>query len=306
MNNFSSVEDINLQFDPYQSFVNIIAELLKPIGLDPYAQYISIIPFLIILYFAYLIVARSLRISFSKAGLPKEATTGVIFIVRLIFFAIALIAGLAVTNLVAGEGVIAFGALTGTAVGLAFSRSLSNLVSGLYVFASRPFRVGDYIKLGSMEGIVRDITLNYTRLMKPDYTMELIPNSDIVESRLTNYRVRADKYLSDLDSRNNSGYFTLARDKLKSLTTGEEVYRYTFDIQIHRTYEVHEIIPRLKEIVEKWKDEFLTAPEMYYSTDDYNGIVYGFAVIVKDPEEIFTNVTDFRAELAKTVHLKEQ
>jgi small-conductance mechanosensitive channel len=31
----------------------------------------------------------------------------------------------------------------------------------LYVFAARPFRVGDYVKIGSVEGIVREITLNY-------------------------------------------------------------------------------------------------------------------------------------------------
>ena len=289
-------------FNPYQDFVNFLATLLQPLGLDAYAQYIAIVPFLIILYIVYLIVARSIRVSFRKGGLPKEATTGVIFIVRLIFFAIAVIAGLAVTNLVAGEGVIAFGALTGTAVGLAFSRSLSNLVSGLYVFASRPFRVGDYIRLGSMEGIVRDITLNYTRLTKPDLTTELIPNSDIVESKLTNFRVRAEDYLTQEKEEGRRGYFGAAMETFKTFTTGEEVYRYTFEVMVHRQYDVSTVRPRLEEVVEKWENEFLTSPEMYYSANDYNGVAFGFAIIVKDPKKLLQEGADFQEELVRAVH----
>lgn len=281
--------------------MNFIASLLQPLGLEGYAQFVAIVPFLVILYVAYLVVARSIHISFKKAGFPKEATTGVIFIARLVFFGIAVVAVLAVTNLVAGEGVIAFGALTGTAVGLAFSRSLSNLVSGLYVFASRPFRVGDYIRLGSMEGIVRDITLNYTRLMKPDYTMELIPNSDIVESKLTNFRVRAEQYLSTEEDENGRGMLGTAMSKLKTFTTGEEVYRYTFEIMVQRQYDIREVEPRLKGIVENWNNEFMAPPEMFYNSTDYNGITFGFAIIVKDPIEILEAGTEFQEELAFAV-----
>ncbi|MBD3408236.1 MAG: mechanosensitive ion channel [Candidatus Lokiarchaeota archaeon] len=291
-----------LQFDPYQDFVNFIAVLLEPIGLDQYAHFIAIVPFLITLYIAYLIIARSIRISFKKAGFPREAITGVIFMVRLVFFGIALIAGLAVTNLIAGEGVIAFGALTGTAVGLAFSRSLSNLVSGLYVFASRPFRVGDYIRLGSKEGIVQDITLNYTRIRRPDATIELIPNSDIVESKLVNFRVRADEYLEQERPERTTGYFRTAMKTLKGFTTGEEVYRYTFEIRIHRLGDAISAKQRLEEVVEKWHDKFLAPPEMYYSSNDYNGIAFGFGIIVRNAVDIMNEGTDFQAELAVAVH----
>ncbi len=288
-------------FNPYQDFVNFLATLLQPLGLDAYAQYIAIVPFLIILYIVYLIVARSIRVSFQRTGLPKEATTGVVFIVRLIFFGIAVIAGLAVTNLVAGEGVIAFGALIGTAVGLAFSKSLSNVVSGLYVFASRPFRIGDYIRLGSLEGIVRDITLNYTRVTKPDLTTELIPNSDVVESKLTNFRVRAEDYMTQ-EEEAKSGYLGTAMQKFRTLTTGEEVYRYTFEVMVHRLYDVSTVRPRLQEVVEKWDKEFLTTPEMYYSNNDYNGVAFGFAIIVDDPKKLLQKGADFQAELVRTVH----
>lgn len=286
-------------------FVDFIASLLQPFGLDPYAQYIAIVPFLIILYIAYLIVARSIRVSFRRAGLPREATTGVIFIVRLIFFGIAVIAALTITEIIAGEGVVAFGALTGTAVGLAFSRSLSNMVSGLYVFASRPFRIGDYIRIGSVEGIVRDITLNYTKIVKPDYTIEAIPNSDIVEEKLVNFRIRIDQYLNlrgmkKEQETTEEGRLSSAMSKFKEMTTGEEVYRYTFEIFAHRAYDVGEARENMKRVVQEWENRFLEPPEMFYSTNDYNGTRFGFAIIVDDPKKILEDGADFQEALVKS------
>ncbi|MBS3793763.1 MAG: mechanosensitive ion channel [Candidatus Thorarchaeota archaeon] len=286
-------------------FVEFIASLLQPFGLDPYAQYIAIVPFLIILYIVYLIVARSIRMSFHRAGLPREATTGVIFIVRLIFFGIAVIAALTITEIVAGEGVVAFGALTGTAVGLAFSRSLSNMVSGLYVFASRPFRIGDYIRIGSVEGIVRDITLNYTKIVKPDYTIEAIPNSDIVEEKLVNFRIRIDQYLNLRGMKKEQeiteeGRLSSAMNKFKKLTTGEEIYRYTFEIFAHRAYDVGEARESMRRVVQEWENRFLNPPEMFYSTNDYNGTRFGFAIIVDDPKKILEDGADFQEALVKS------
>lgn len=290
------------EFNPYQDFVNFIRTLLEPLGLSGYAEVISIIPFLLILYIVYLIVARSIRKSFKRAGFPREATTGVIFIIRLIFFIIAILAGLTLTQVYIGPGVIAIGALAGTAIGLAFSRSLSNLVSGLYVFASRPFRVGDYIRMDSKEGIVQDITLNYTRILRPDSTIELIPNSDIVESNLVNFRVRADEYLEREKSKSGKGYFGTALQTFRGLTMGEDVYRYTFEIKVHRQYDSSTVKARLEEIVEKWKDQFLAPVEMFYGSNDYNGIAYGFGIIVKNAMDIMNEGTDFQSELANAVH----
>ena len=73
-----------------------------------------------------------------------------------------------------GTYILAGGALLGTAIGLAFSRALQNIVSGVYILIARPFRVGDYIRLGDSEGMVLEITLNYTRILRPDHTRQVL------------------------------------------------------------------------------------------------------------------------------------
>ncbi|MHA1960998.1 MAG: mechanosensitive ion channel domain-containing protein [Candidatus Thorarchaeota archaeon] len=139
---------------------------------------------LIVLLFLYVILTRLIRGSLHAAGMGLEASTGIILAVRLIFFVSALFV---VVGYV-GPGTATLLSLTavfGTALGLAFSQAMSNIVSGLYVLAARPFRVGDYVKIGSVQGVVKEITLNYTQILLPDMTRQLVPNSRAVSSEVT-------------------------------------------------------------------------------------------------------------------------
>jgi small-conductance mechanosensitive channel len=57
---------------------------------------------------------------------------------------------------------IAGGALTGTAIGFASTQTVGNFLAGFYIMISRPFMVRDYVKIGDVEGEVKEITINYT------------------------------------------------------------------------------------------------------------------------------------------------
>jgi small-conductance mechanosensitive channel len=78
--------------------------------------------------------------------------------------------GIDVTALVAGLG------LTGFALGFALQDIISNLLSGILLTMQRPFRRGNYIRVGDKEGYVVDMDLRYTWL-RQDTTTILIPNS---------------------------------------------------------------------------------------------------------------------------------
>jgi small conductance mechanosensitive channel len=107
-------------------------------------------------------------------------------IVKLLIFAMALVAalgtaGMDVTALIAGIGVAGLG------VGLALQGVLSNLVAGLTVIFTKPFRVGEYIALVGVQGQVQTIELFSTTLVHPDLSRVVIPNRKIVGEILHNY-----------------------------------------------------------------------------------------------------------------------
>ena len=228
--------------DIFSFFVGYLGVLLAPFGLEEYAGYIAALPFFMFLYILYLITIRFVKISFKRVGMPREATSGTVFGIRLFFFAVSLLALLSLAGDTLGTYILAGGALLGTAIGLAFSRALQNIVSGVYILVARPFRVGDYIRMGDSEGIVLEITLNYTRILRPDHTRQFIPNSMSVDSKLTNFRVRVDDYFDERGMEYHRGIFDIdddeysrfddLLDRIKFLTKGDEVFRYTFDIEL--------------------------------------------------------------------------
>jgi small conductance mechanosensitive channel len=89
--------------------------------------------------------------------------------------------GVPITTLVAGIGV------AGVGIGLALQGVLANLVAGLTIIFTKPFRVGEYIELLGVQGLVTDIELFSTTLVHADRSRVVIPNRKIVGEILHNY-----------------------------------------------------------------------------------------------------------------------
>jgi small-conductance mechanosensitive channel len=283
-------------------FVEFIRSFLDPFGLGNYAELVTLIPFLLLLYVIYLLAMRSIKLSFRRVGVPEETTSGVRFLVRLLFFGIAITSVLTATSLVSGEVLITGGAIFGTAIGLAFSRALSNLVSGFYVLAARPFRVGDYVRIGAIEGIVLELTLNYTRLLLPDMTRQLVPNNKVVESEVSNFRVRVDDLMYDRgihqEKEKRKGIIRSALGGLKDIAKGTEVYRYTFDLNVSKDYSFKKVLSYVEEVLDRNAENFIERPEIAYWANTNLSVIYRISFIVEQPMEILGPGANLQAEIA--------
>ena len=93
--------------------------------------------------------------------------------------------GVELLPLLAGLGVI------GAGVALATQGVLSNIVAGLSIIFSKPFRVGEYIAIAGVEGVVESISLFNTTLGHVDRSQVVVPNRKVVGEILHNYgRIR--------------------------------------------------------------------------------------------------------------------
>lgn len=103
----------------------------------------------------------------------------------LVFLLFAMMAlqnlGVELLPLIAGIGV------AGAGIALAMQGVLSNLVAGLTIILTRPFRVGEYISIAREEGEVAEIRLSNTTLSHADLSRVVIPNRRIVGEILHNY-----------------------------------------------------------------------------------------------------------------------
>ncbi len=89
--------------------------------------------------------------------------------------------GVELLPLIAGLGV------AGAGIALAMQGVLGNMVAGLTIIFTRPFRVGEYISIAGEEGQVENISLFSTVLSHPDLSRVIIPNRKIVGETLHNY-----------------------------------------------------------------------------------------------------------------------
>lgn len=80
----------------------------------------------------------------------------------------------------------AAGVLT-VAVGFASQTSASNLISGLFLMAEKPFTVGDVIKVGNTMGEVLSVDLLSVKMRTFDNVFVRIPNETMIKAEISNY-----------------------------------------------------------------------------------------------------------------------
>lgn len=131
-------------------------------------------------------VAGLVERSLEKLNLEPPVRLLLLRLVRVLVFGLFLILalqnlGVQLLPLIAGLGV------AGAGVALAMQGVLGNLVAGLTIIFTKPFRVGEYVAMVGVEGRVEAIDLFSTILSHADLSKVVVPNRKIVGEILHNY-----------------------------------------------------------------------------------------------------------------------
>ena len=88
------------------------------------------------------------------------------------------------TGLALVSGALALG------IGFGMQEIANNFVSGLILLFERPIRAGDFVTVGDIQGFVRSIRIRATEIETLDNQNVLVPNSELVSGRVTNWVLR--------------------------------------------------------------------------------------------------------------------
>lgn len=133
----------------------------------------------LLLKLAKRLLDRSKRMNDRLRQIILAAVKVVLYILTGIITAGAL--GLNTSSLTALVSVVTLG------VTLAAEDILGNVAGGLVILSSHPFNIGDEIEVSGTTGIVREITLNHTRIETFDGQFVMQPNKELSSSRVINY-----------------------------------------------------------------------------------------------------------------------
>lgn len=161
--------------------LTVTTHILNPIVPELYLRYLQVGEVALIGFFAIHTISKisySLSISYSEQTAKS--------IRSLIRIAGAIIVIAVVISYLSQDPVVAasISTISGIVIGFAASNLIGNVIAGIYLAITRPFRIGDRIKVFDGDGKVSDIGLLYTRLLLDNGDEMLASNSSMVTTNI--------------------------------------------------------------------------------------------------------------------------
>jgi small-conductance mechanosensitive channel len=90
-------------------------------------------------------------------------------------------------TMVMQERMFATTAAGAVVLGFALQDTLGNLFAGLAIQIEKPFRVGHWVRIGEVDGLVREVTWRATKIRTKSGNFVVVPNSQVSDGTIVNY-----------------------------------------------------------------------------------------------------------------------
>lgn len=198
------------------------------------------------------------------------------------------------------EFLLGLSALIVTVIGFASTSVASNIFGGLYLIVTRPFIVGDLIRTQGTVGIVEEIGLNFTRMIKFDQTTVTIPNNNLINASLLNYNIK----------KRNENRFIEA-----SSFFGEDIpdlpcvmYRSSVELQLsvlNPPIPITAVRERLDKVCEEFTPVFGIRPRYHFGKYNFRLIVR-LLIIARSGYVIFNSWPFFLESITRNIYRELQ
>src|SRR5690554_2687136 len=111
----------------------------------------------------------------------------------------------------------------GLAIGLALKDSLQNFAAGVMLIIYRPFRIGHFVEVGGITGIVEQVTIFNTVMHTADNREVIVPNGQIYSSAITNYSARDTRRIDLVFAIGYDDDLLKAKKIMTDIVTGHEL-----------------------------------------------------------------------------------
>ncbi len=134
----------------------------------------------VLAYYMYKAASRT------ETKLDEQLTPLIIKTLKIVVFILSLLfilqnIGWNITSLLAGLGI------GGLAFALAAQETISNLFGSFTIFSDRCFHIGDWVRIGDVEGTVEEVGFRSTRIRRFDQALVTMPNSKFIKSEVINF-----------------------------------------------------------------------------------------------------------------------
>jgi len=143
----------------------------------------------VVWWFASLLERGVLRVA-SRGEAGSSSAAAVYTWARVLRYAVWIIGTIVGLNYIGLDlaSLALLGGAIGVGIGFGLQNIFSNFISGMIILLERTLKVGDFVDLQSgVRGQVREIGLRFTRITTNDDVDIIVPNSEFINGRVTNW-----------------------------------------------------------------------------------------------------------------------
>jgi small-conductance mechanosensitive channel len=245
--------------------------LWEDLQANPYVVYLWAAIIVVVAIGIERLIWRYLKSVARRKEWPPHVMNGLLLTFRLLI----LLGAVAMVMRIGGippDWLVAYSALGGAAVGFASTRTLGNFIAGIFLFVARPFRVNDFVRVDSVEGIVDEITFNYTKIRMRNDTLVFISNLRILDQNVVNFRCRGGK---------------------------ASMYCYSVELAFDHKLSTAQLESVFDRVIAKYEKDAPRKPEYAQMSVGAFDRRYLFYLYVKRPQDVFSMHPEFVREITE-------
>lgn len=138
-------------------------------------------------------IAKFIITKFAKKLRNKNKDPNVVQLIERSLYIVAMAIIFMTTLSMLNVPITAFAFLSGAvAIGFGFGAQniINNFISGWILIGEKPIRIGDFLEVDNVKGVVEEINTRSTRVRRVDGVHMLIPNSQLLENTVINWTLR--------------------------------------------------------------------------------------------------------------------
>lgn len=133
------------------------------------------------------IASRSIKKTMLRMKMRKILTEFITRLLRIVLYVFVIGIALSFIGVQVGAALVSISIVLGFVLGFALGDTLSNIAAGVMIAVTRPFRMGHFVNVNGVEGVIKTVGISLTEMDTPDNKHIIIPNKHVWGNNIINY-----------------------------------------------------------------------------------------------------------------------
>ena len=193
-------------------------------------------------------------------------------------------------------------------ISLNLSKIINNIISGGLLLGSGQFEVGDLIETNGIQGLVQEITLNYTIIREFDGVNVIIPNSSVYGSsiiKFTHMKYQAYRRVKKEEFDKKKLYKQYVKMINKLLSSKTKTTRYIKPLELLGSVNPTTLSDKIMPVFDRYEPVFGIRPEYIIDKTRFGRVRINLYVSSLKPKLILEFMDSFLRDLVYEIYQEE-